>query len=263
MQIDRQIALWGGWIAGPAFGVAMMAAPEYLHLGPLWSSVLFWGGIGVFLATILVVCSISLHEEERQKRMIWPIIMMAVGLTIFCAGAAWYFWPSHDVVAQDTNSDNKKPWKHTLEDLYKTDFNLLSLEQPIPIMAKNNTVGLNAIIDAKIRIWYDFSSRVDFMSVYIPNINDTRIEIAQLMTAILDRIPEFYGKLKSSISAASGSPGVAMEDSSNLAFSGRVFIYTNNSISVIELGKLTENYEKKGIHVQMRGYDYWFNNKDR
>jgi hypothetical protein len=47
LNIDRHIAIQAGWIAGPAFAVAMMAAPEYLHLGPTGSAISFWGGIGV------------------------------------------------------------------------------------------------------------------------------------------------------------------------------------------------------------------------
>jgi hypothetical protein len=48
MRIDRHIAVSAGWIAGPAFGVAMMAAPEYLHPSGAVVAVLFWGGLGVF-----------------------------------------------------------------------------------------------------------------------------------------------------------------------------------------------------------------------
>jgi hypothetical protein len=93
MSVDRHIAIQSGWIAGPAFGVAMMAAPEYLHLGPLASAALFWGGIAVFLATIAVVVVVSLHEEGKRKAVIGPVIIMAIGALIFCGGAAWYFWP--------------------------------------------------------------------------------------------------------------------------------------------------------------------------
>jgi hypothetical protein len=32
LTLDRHIAIQSGWIAGPAFGVAMMAAPVYFHL---------------------------------------------------------------------------------------------------------------------------------------------------------------------------------------------------------------------------------------
>ena len=72
VNIDRHIAIQAGWIAGPAFGVAMMAAPEYLHLGPILSGVLFWGGILVFLATIVVVFVLSVHEENKRKAVLRP-----------------------------------------------------------------------------------------------------------------------------------------------------------------------------------------------
>jgi hypothetical protein len=100
-NIDRHIAIQAGWIAGPAFGVAMMAAPEYLHLGPLWSGVLFWGGIAVFLLTVIVVVALSLHEERKRKAVFGPIITMAVGAIVFCGGAAWHFLPSEQRKAEE------------------------------------------------------------------------------------------------------------------------------------------------------------------
>jgi drug/metabolite transporter (DMT)-like permease len=102
MHIDRQIAIWAGWIAGPAFGVAMMAAPEYLKLQPPLSGILFWGGITVFLATIVIVIALSIHDERRRPKVILPIIMMAIGLLIFFGGATWYFWlTQREIVAED------------------------------------------------------------------------------------------------------------------------------------------------------------------
>jgi hypothetical protein len=96
LNIDRHIAISAGWIAGPAFGVAMMAAPEYLHLGPIWSGILFWGGIAVFVATIVVVAFLSLHEKRRQRALVGPILVMTLGALTFCGGAAWYFWPKDE-----------------------------------------------------------------------------------------------------------------------------------------------------------------------
>src|ERR1700757_4199140 len=93
LNIDRHIAIQAGWIAGPAFGVAMMAAPEYLHLGPSLSALVFWGGIAVFILTLIVVVVLSLHEAGRRKSVTGPVIIMAIGALIFCGGAAWYFWP--------------------------------------------------------------------------------------------------------------------------------------------------------------------------
>jgi len=94
LNVDRHIAIQAGWIAGPAFGVAMMAAPEYFHLGPIWSGVVFWGGIAVFLVTLAVVVALSLHEQRKQRTVLGPVLMMAIGALVFGGGAAWYFWPS-------------------------------------------------------------------------------------------------------------------------------------------------------------------------
>lgn len=66
-NIDRHIAILAGWIAGPAFGVAMMAAPSYLKLEPVTSGLLFWGGIAVFLLTIIVVVIFLSMKKEKEK----------------------------------------------------------------------------------------------------------------------------------------------------------------------------------------------------
>jgi len=107
MHIDRQIAIWAGWIAGPAFGVAMMAAPEYVKLEPLAARLLFWGGIIVFLLTIIVVMVIWLHEAEKQKAVLGPILMMFFGALVFCGGAAWYFWPTRFILVEQANFGDK------------------------------------------------------------------------------------------------------------------------------------------------------------
>jgi hypothetical protein len=94
MHTDRQIAVWGGWIAGPAFGVAMMAAPEYLHLKPALAAWFFWGGNLVFVLTVFVVAALQSRDREQGRKSMWPIVVMAVGVIIFGVGAAWHFWPA-------------------------------------------------------------------------------------------------------------------------------------------------------------------------
>jgi hypothetical protein len=91
---ERRLHILGGWIAGPAFGVAMMAAPDYLKLQPFFAAPIFWGGIIVFALTIFVVIALSTHEQEKKHKPMWPIVTMAIGVLIFGVGAAGYFWPS-------------------------------------------------------------------------------------------------------------------------------------------------------------------------
>jgi hypothetical protein len=93
-SIDRQIAFWGGWIGGPAFGVAMMAAPEYFKLQPTVAASCFWAGILVFACTVFVVFALSAREQERKHRSMWPIGLMALGAVIFGVGVAAFFWPT-------------------------------------------------------------------------------------------------------------------------------------------------------------------------
>jgi hypothetical protein len=93
MHADRQIAIWGG-IAGPSFGVAMMAAPEYLHLQLTLAPLCFWGGIIVFVVTVFIVAALLRREREERHKAMWPIVVMALGMIIFGIGAAGYFWPS-------------------------------------------------------------------------------------------------------------------------------------------------------------------------
>ncbi|WP_020173758.1 hypothetical protein [Methyloferula stellata] len=109
LNVDRHIALQAGWIAGPAFGLAMMAAPDYLKLSPPYSAFLFWAGIAVFLLTILVVAFLSACEEGNKKRLLQPTLIVGAVMLIFGGPAAWYFWPQkaipavHHVDGQEKN----------------------------------------------------------------------------------------------------------------------------------------------------------------
>jgi hypothetical protein len=82
LNIDRHIAIQAGWIAGPAFGVAMMAAPEYLHLGPVGSGLLFWGGLAVFFVTIIVIGVVWVTGSIKPAGPILAIVLafIVVGL---------------------------------------------------------------------------------------------------------------------------------------------------------------------------------------
>ena len=137
VNIDRHLTIQAGWVAGPAFGVAMMAAPEYFHFRPVASGFLFWGGILVFLATVAVVFVISVHEEHRRKAVLGPIITMAIGALIFCGGCAWYFWPgaSKQTVLSDLNAE--------FEGMYVKLSNLLSTENRPAVHIKNDKNDLD------------------------------------------------------------------------------------------------------------------------
>jgi len=103
MRIDRQIAVSAGWIAGPAFGVALMGASGYFQLSHATSGALFYGGLAVFFGTLLLVLILSTTEKDaRRKKTVGPFILMGLGLAVLGGGIAWYFWPSAARVPDST-----------------------------------------------------------------------------------------------------------------------------------------------------------------
>lgn len=93
MQIDRHISISAGWVAGPAFGVAMMAAPVYFNLGHAISGICFWGAIVVFIATIVVVIVLSRGEKRAANSKLLPFGPITTGVMISFCIAVWHFWP--------------------------------------------------------------------------------------------------------------------------------------------------------------------------
>ena len=78
-----------------------------------------------------------------------------------------------------------------------------------------------------------------------------------------DEILPQHDALRNSIRMGLRGPGLPYSESSAMQFSGRVFIYTMKSFTVIELGDLTNFYQSGGMSLQIRGIDYWMANNNR
>jgi hypothetical protein len=57
-------------VAGIPLGVALMVAPEYLHLSRSWLAFAFWGGTGLTVTMIAAVAAIAL--KARTAADCWP-----------------------------------------------------------------------------------------------------------------------------------------------------------------------------------------------
>lgn len=97
-NVDRHLAIWSGWVAGPAAGIVMMAAPEYFKTSQEIVEYLFWGGSALFLLSI-VVPSILLLRRQREPR-VGPIVLIAVGATLILSGLVWMLWPAGSKAAE-------------------------------------------------------------------------------------------------------------------------------------------------------------------
>jgi hypothetical protein len=186
--------------------------------------------------------------------MITLVGMIVFGLG-FVGSAAVYFWP------------HAKPWKHSLEDLYATDTNGLgNLERKWEVGISNPDKGLQrTALFLRFRLYQDFSSNIDYISIFIPETHNALIDeqIYELIKWLRDQIPPFRKELQNSVGVGTSRPGEPYAEAKNMKFSGRVFIYTMNNFTLVQLGELTSWYKAADIDLQLRGYEYWIANKDR
>ena len=83
----------------------MMAAPDYLKLEAPFFGLLFWGGIGIFLLTIIVVVVLSVHEEQKRKAVFGPILLR-LGHSFFAGLDRLYDFACCDLGDHDCRADN-------------------------------------------------------------------------------------------------------------------------------------------------------------
>jgi hypothetical protein len=262
-------------------GIVLSAA---IALGTVALPPDFWAAHEGLRALVLVACGIIivvgvlylcyLHINWKGK-MLYPILMMVAGGALFFAGAIWYGIETQkrsansvtsSTVEASTPSTTQKPWKHELADLYNSDFNLLSLQRELTLTVLDKASNVEqATIIVRFRIYQDFDSNTEFVSTFIPVSHNVKTDenIYNIIQALRDQILVQYDDLKKSVGTGSSRPGVPYSEGKDLKFSGRVLIYTMQSFTVIQVGELASLYQEAGMSLQIRGYDYWWANKDR
>jgi hypothetical protein len=84
-----------------------------------------------------------------------------------------------------------------------------------------------------------------------------------VIQSLRDQIQPQYDDLKKSVGTGMAGPGVPYSEGKDLRFSGRVFVYTMQPFTPIQIGDLMRWYQDAGLSLQIRGTDYWSANKDR
>jgi hypothetical protein len=158
-----------------------------------------------------------------------------------------------------SKSSPSSPFNITLESLFKNDFgDLLSGQREFSLTVKDNTKDINTTIKIPIKMFEDFRSNTEFISVFIPQFSDTRLgdKIGQVIRAIGDEVPAIR-QIFRGVVVGQKVPGGGYTESTTLVFSGRVFIYTMNPLSAVQIGDLVKWYAEKGMDLEIRGTDYW------
>jgi hypothetical protein len=223
---------------------------------PVWSKVIATGIIALLGGT----AGTWILNDQKTK---WPIIGMIIFGIGFIGCAAWYWYlnntlPSTSSTESGQSSPDKPPSPPslTLEYFFERDSPLGSFERRYDLSVKDSTTNLDTIVTLRVRLLYDFTSHSEFLSVYIPRLNDVRLKPYDFMASLRDRLIEEREKMHASVVMGQAQPGIPYSESSELIFSGRVFIYTTNLLNPVQIGDLVRWYQQSGLYLEIRGVDY-------
>jgi len=208
---------------------------------------------------------IAVYDKVLPSHVICTgVTLVGVGFLLILLGWIWKYNSSVPATAVTTKSSSQKHWKNSLEDLYARSFpNLLSTEQKIQLELKGSN-DFNQAFEIRFRLYQDFDSHTDFASVFVPSFKDAQLAdmTQEILTSLSDQIKPNRELLRSSVGVGLKAPGSAYTEGKDLVFSGRVFIFTQNNLTPIQVGELTKIYKEKKMFLEIRGNDYWLFHRD-
>jgi hypothetical protein len=151
------------------------------------------------------------------------------------------------------NAVEKPP---TLREYFNKDFpNCLKVSNQCSLGSLNNENK----IDIPWQVCNDFEAGTKFLSFYIPRFPDAY----GVCVALSDFTKQTMETVNTGLEIQSKSPGDSSHvDMKDLQFSGRVYLYHENLLSLAELGTLETIYKNKNLFPQFRGSEYsvsrWF-----
>ncbi|HLL72316.1 MAG TPA: hypothetical protein VK363_12820 [Pyrinomonadaceae bacterium] len=211
-----------------------------------------------------IVIGILLYYH-KQTPTVWVTFASILAVTLaFCLQWQEGIWkaqqtaksaPPPTLTAASSPTPLEPP--KTLHDYFITDFNQwLNADYVVPInLIDTQTSSITPVTIVKTKLCLDFDANNKFLVFYIPNNPDTYnvcIALANQYKEIV-AMPDKVGLVESR------NPGDARKISSKeLTFSGRVFIYHEQTLLQDELDKLVPIYKQKGLSPQFRGIEYAF-----
>jgi hypothetical protein len=232
----RDILLFIGSLAGAAIltAIAVIVSPS----SPIWKWIL-WGGIGVFTACAIVL----LIDYLRPGGSVFSLSGIGIGIALaitftisFAAGSP------HTVISVP----------RTLKDAFLLDYTKTLLSS-----STNRSVTVNlpngdkATVPLMMRVYYDFAAGSKFISVYVPS----TIAIRQVCFAIANSAVETMNA-QDAATPVSGEHAGEMTSSTQLKFSGRIYVYHESPILRSDRDELSSYFRQKDLDIIFRGESY-------
>jgi hypothetical protein len=218
---------------------------------------LFWL---VIIGPILISLAGCIWYGDGRTPALWVAFAGAVLLMLAAAlQLQQAIWKSQAPEPTASNTAAKQmrpslPPMPSLLSLFMTDFMNKGSGGGITLLG-NAYAELTFSGDTNLRILYnivqDFGSRSKFIIFYIPSSQHTYDAIEFLADGYKQYINTTMPY------SESGGEGVqSFTKSSELIFTGRIFIYYENPLTVAQLGKLAELYNQHGVSPEFRSTQY-------
>jgi hypothetical protein len=141
----------------------------------------------------------------------------------------------------------------TLYDLFLTDFKVLAVGRTQPLQ---RTGGASGSVMVERRVAYDLATNTKFVMMYVPSVEDT-YGICNYLSTTVKSFLEEAGNLRAIGKAGIKPPGDSDKESvADAVFSGRVFIYTEWTLTAEQIGELTKSYSSQNLKLQIRGSEH-------
>jgi hypothetical protein len=163
---------------------------------------------------------------------------------VFCLALGGIIWAWEKPAAGSHHIKGPQP----LEDLFKNDFSVMKLFNEVTITFENGSQSRYIQ-----QVYQDYDANTEFAGFYLPR-SGHAFEIARWLAS---NFRGEYNKLRAGVKIASKSPG-DMESihSDVLTFSGRVYLYHEDDLTLRQAADLVDDYKTHGMHLMLRGQQY-------
>lgn len=213
---------------------------------------------GVMDFICLLLAAESLNALQYRRAVEWVV----AGIASVLFG---YYWPRIKVRAFRPSVESSEPKKEeknpTLFDLFKNDFGrTLRAGNNEPSISIEWADGTATKITSQ--VYMDFDARTKFAGFYVPRPPPPSTDISGQTTFSacmklieMDAAQTAFERTSASVGIQMGR-NEQMTNLQELVFSGRVFIYHEDFLSIPQKAEIIRVSQLKGIAVEFRGSDY-------
>ena len=204
------------------------------------------------LMLAFALASIEVLHSRPDWRLGGSII---AALACLCLLIGWWISPQArpTSIAPTPIAKRYYPLPLKMRTLFETDFpQYLNVQSDITL---GHADGTHQHV-IPMRLYVNFDDQSEFLAFFIPRQTE-KDEAFQLSAAAIVNHKAAIESVKKNVQVSGRMPGdTSKTDSQDLTFTGRIYIYYEDDLSLGELAALDQLSKQNGVAPQFRGHDY-------